>query len=180
MLSDRSDQKMKVFSDRLGEAKQCHRQFCLLFRDFVNNIIQDNYATGVDQSLDKSQIKCGHRHSRFGCRGKSHKPLSDYINFIAANDSTSGYAYTFKIVLRIKGQKVADHVMDILDDYLSSGLTGFIRPLIPWLEHAKNVEHFSVEQSSLMQDPTEVKLQLKNQNSRMVSTCGSVQTFPYN
>ena len=91
------------------------------FLDLVKTIIQDNYAAGVDQSLDESQIKCGHRHCRFGYRGKSHKPLSDYINSIAANDSSSGYAYTFKIDLRIKGQKIADHVMDILDDYPDEG-----------------------------------------------------------
>ena len=91
------------------------------FLDLVKTIIQGNYNPGTDQSLDESQIKCGHRHCRFGYRGKSHKPLSDYINSIAANDSKSGYAYTFKIDLRLKGQKVADHVMDVLAEYPEKG-----------------------------------------------------------
>ena len=90
------------------------------FLNLVKNIIQLNYNPGADQSLDESQIRCGHRHCRFGYRGKTHKPLADYINAIAGNDSKSGYAYTFKIDLRT-GEKIVEHVMDILQDYPEEG-----------------------------------------------------------
>ena len=36
------------------------------FLELVKAIIQGNYNPGADQSLDESQIKCGHRHCRFG------------------------------------------------------------------------------------------------------------------
>ena len=82
------------------------------FLNEVRNISQEQYTVGVDIGLDESQVLCGHPNSRVSHRGKTSKPMSDYVKVIAAHESKSGYCNGFLVDER--NDSVANMTMAVM------------------------------------------------------------------
>ena len=93
---------------------------CSKFRAFLEAVrqkIQEWWIPSSHQCLDESQQQCGHRNARISHRGESHKPLSDFLNFISAHECKNAYCYSFIIDERQRQVSIVDMIVQVLQQY---------------------------------------------------------------